>query len=55
MRMGAFTFSSASLYQKAGDKKAAEEAFKESKRIRSQWDESARVALEPSSTGLSNR
>ncbi|MGP8224644.1 MAG: tetratricopeptide repeat protein [Terracidiphilus sp.] len=39
------------LYQKAGDKNAAEEAFKDSKRLSRQWDERARIELGQSATG----
>jgi tetratricopeptide (TPR) repeat protein len=34
------------LYQKSGDRDAADEAFRESKRLRQQWDNRARLALE---------
>ncbi|MGO9433033.1 MAG: tetratricopeptide repeat protein [Terracidiphilus sp.] len=38
------------LYQKSSDKNAAEEAFRESKRLRQQWDNRARLALEQTPT-----
>jgi tetratricopeptide (TPR) repeat protein len=42
------------LYQKSGDKKAAEEAFRDSQRIRRQWDDRARIALEQNPTDTSH-
>jgi tetratricopeptide (TPR) repeat protein len=41
------------LYQKSGDKNAAEVAFRDSQRIRRQWDDRARIALEQGSTDKS--
>jgi tetratricopeptide (TPR) repeat protein len=38
------------LYQKSGDKNAAEEAFRDSKRLSRQWDERGRIELGQSST-----
>jgi len=52
---GSIHYQLARLYQKSGDKKAAEEAFKESKRLSLQWDDRARTALEQSSTDLSHQ
>jgi predicted Zn-dependent protease len=52
---GSIHFQLGRLYQKTGDKNAAEQAFRESKRIRSRWDGRARVALEESSTDLSRQ
>jgi tetratricopeptide (TPR) repeat protein len=43
---GSLHFQLGRLYQKSGDKNAAEEAFRESKRLRHQWDDRARLALE---------
>jgi tetratricopeptide (TPR) repeat protein len=44
---GSIHFQLGRLYQKSGDKLAAEEAFRESKRLRHQWDNPSRLALEP--------
>jgi predicted Zn-dependent protease len=52
---GSIHFQLARLYQKSGDKSAAEEAFRESKRLRSQWDDQARVALEQMPTDTSHQ
>jgi tetratricopeptide (TPR) repeat protein len=52
---GSIHYQLARLYQKSGDKKAADEAFRESKRLSSQWDDRARTALEQSSTDLSHQ
>jgi len=52
---GSIHFQLARLYQKSGDKSAAEEAFRESKRLRRQWDERAHIALEQSFTDLSRQ
>jgi tetratricopeptide (TPR) repeat protein len=51
---GSIHFQLGRLYQKSGDKIAAEEAFKVSQRIRRQWDDRARIALEQSSTDTSH-
>ena len=50
---GSIHFQLARLYQRTGERKAADEAFKESKRLRGNWDDRARVALEQSSTNTS--
>jgi tetratricopeptide (TPR) repeat protein len=52
---GSIHYQLARLYQKSGDKVAAEEAFKASKRLRSHWDERAHIALEQNSTDLSHQ
>jgi tetratricopeptide (TPR) repeat protein len=52
---GSIHFQLGRLYEKSGDKSAADQAFRESKRIRSQWDDRARVALEQSSTDISRQ
>jgi predicted Zn-dependent protease len=43
------------LYQKQGDRKAAQQAFAESQRLRRQWDDRARIALEQGSTDISHK
>jgi len=43
------------LYQKSGDKNAAEEAFRDSQRIRRQWDDRARITLEQNPTDTSRK
>ena len=43
------------LYQKQGDRKAAQRAFAESQRLRRQWDDRARIALEQGSTDISHK
>jgi tetratricopeptide (TPR) repeat protein len=43
---GSIHFQLGRLYQKSGDRNAAEEAFRESKRLRQQWDGRARLAPE---------
>jgi predicted Zn-dependent protease len=52
---GSIHYQLARLYLKSGDKVAAEEAFKNSKRLRSHWDERAHIALEQNSTDLSHQ
>jgi tetratricopeptide (TPR) repeat protein len=52
---GSIHFQLGRLYQKTGDKATAEQAFRESKSIRSRWDGRARVALEQNSTDLSHQ
>jgi predicted Zn-dependent protease len=52
---GSIHYQLARLYQKSGDKNAAEEAFRESKRLSRQWDDRARISLEQSSTDLSHQ
>jgi Tfp pilus assembly protein PilF len=47
---GRIHYQLARLYQKTGDKNAAEEAFRESKRLSRQWDERGRIELGQSST-----
>ncbi len=43
------------LYQKQGDRNAAQQAFAESQRLRRQWDDRARIALEQGSTDISHK
>jgi tetratricopeptide (TPR) repeat protein len=43
------------LYQKQGDRNTAQQAFAESQRLRRQWDNRARIALEESSTDISRQ
>jgi len=52
---GSIHFKLARLYQKSGEKTAAEVAFRESNRLRSQWDDRARVALEQMPTDQSHQ
>jgi predicted Zn-dependent protease len=52
---GSIHFQLGRLYQKSGDRTAAEDAFKESKRLRQQWDDRSRLALEPTSTDTNSR
>ncbi len=50
---GSIHFQLGRLYQKSGDKTAAEEAFRDSQRIRRQWDDRARIELNQDSTDTS--
>jgi predicted Zn-dependent protease len=43
------------LYQKSGDRDAAQQAFTESQRLRRRWDDRARIALEQSPTDISRQ
>jgi predicted Zn-dependent protease len=43
------------LYQKAGVRDASQQAFADSRRLRRQWDDRARIALEQNSTDLSRK
>lgn len=52
---GSIHYLLARLYRKSGDKKAAEEAFRDSKTLRRQWDDRARVALEQMPTDTSRQ
>ena len=52
---GSIHYQMARLYLKTGDRKAAAEAFQVSKQLREQWDASASVAVEQSSTDLSRK
>jgi len=52
---GSIHYQLARLYQKSGDKNAAEEAFRESKRLSRQWDEHARIMLGQSFTDTSHQ
>jgi tetratricopeptide (TPR) repeat protein len=52
---GSIHFQLARLYQKTGDKNAADEAFRESRTLRRQWDDRARIALEQSPTDTSKQ
>jgi tetratricopeptide (TPR) repeat protein len=47
---GSIHFQLGRLYQKSGDRNAAEEAFRESRRLRQQWDGRSRLAPEQTST-----
>jgi len=51
---GSIHYQLARLYQKSGDRTDAEEAFRASKRLRSQWDDRASIALQQNSTDLSH-
>lgn len=52
---GSIHFQLGRLYQKSGDRNAAEEALKESKRLRQQWDGRARLAPEQMPTDTSRQ
>jgi tetratricopeptide (TPR) repeat protein len=52
---GSIHFQLARLYQKSGDKIAADETFRESQRLRQNWDDRAHIALEQNSTDLSHQ
>jgi tetratricopeptide (TPR) repeat protein len=52
---GSIHYQLARLYQKSGDKNAADVAFRESQRLRQQRDERAHIALEQNSTDLSHQ
>jgi tetratricopeptide (TPR) repeat protein len=52
---GSIHFQLGRLYQKSGDRNAAEEAFRESKRLRHQWDDRARLAPEQVPTDTSRQ
>jgi predicted Zn-dependent protease len=52
---GSIHYLLARLYQKSGDRKAAEEAFRDSKALRRRWDDRARVALEQMPTDTSRQ
>lgn len=52
---GSIHYQLARLYQKSGDKNAAEVALRESQRLRQKWDDRAHVALEQNSTDLSHQ
>ena len=52
---GSIHFQLARLYQKTGDKNAAEEAFRDSRTLRRQWDDRARIVLEQSPTDTSRQ
>jgi tetratricopeptide (TPR) repeat protein len=52
---GSIHYQMGRLYQKSGDKSAAEEAFRESKRLRQQWDNRARLTLEQMPTDASRQ
>jgi predicted Zn-dependent protease len=52
---GSIHYQLARIYQKSGDKNAADEAFKDSIRIRHQWDDRAHIAFGQNSTDLSNQ
>jgi tetratricopeptide (TPR) repeat protein len=51
---GGLYYQLARLYQKSGNKNAADRTFAESQRLRRKWDERAHVALQQSSTDLSH-
>ena len=52
---GSIHFQLGRLYQKSGDRTAAEAAFRESKRLRQQWDDHSRLAFEQTSTDTSSQ
>lgn len=52
---GSLHYQMARLYQKAGNTKAATEAFQTSKRLRAQWDASAVDAVQQSGTDISRK
>lgn len=52
---GGIHYQIARLYQKAGNAKAAAEAFQTSKRLRAQWDASAVDAVQQSDTDISRK
>ena len=52
---GGLHYQMARLYQKAGNTKAAAEAFQTSKRLRAQWDASAVDAVQQSGTDISRK
>ena len=52
---GSIHYQLARLYQKSGNKAAAEEAFKESKRLVDRRNDRARVALEQMGTDVSRQ
>src|SRR5579872_4826871 len=52
---GAIHYQLARLYQKSGNKTAANEAFKESKRLLSQWNDRAQVVLEQTASDMSRQ
>lgn len=52
---GSLHFQIARLYQKTGNRAAAEEAFRESKRLTDHFNDLARIGLEESSTDLSRQ
>ena len=43
------------LYQKQGDRNAAQQAFRESQSLRRQWDDRARIAIEQGPTDISRK
>jgi tetratricopeptide (TPR) repeat protein len=52
---GSIHFQLGRLYQKSGDRNAAQEAFRESKRLRQEWDGRSRLALEQTPTDTSRQ
>ena len=52
---GSIHFQLGRLYQKTGAKTAAEEAFRDSRTLRHQWDDRARIVLEQSPTDTSRQ
>jgi predicted Zn-dependent protease len=52
---GSLHYQMARLYQRAGNTKAAEQAFQDSKRLRAQWDASAVDAVQQSGTDISRK
>ena len=52
---GSIHYRIARLYQKIGDKTAADEAFRVSKQLRKQWDDRASIALQQSGTDTSEK
>ena len=52
---GSIHYQLARLYQKTGDKKAADEAFAASKLLRKKWDDQASLAIQQSNTDISRQ
>ncbi len=52
---GSIHYRIARLYQRMGDKTAADEAFRVSKQLRKQWDDRASIAVQQSGTDTSER
>jgi len=52
---GSIHYQLARLYQKTGDKKAADEAFAASKLLRKKWDDKASLAIQQSNTDISRQ
>ena len=52
---GSIHYQLARLYQRSGNKAAAEESFKESKRLKDRWNDRAQIVLEQMSTDMSRQ